>query len=729
MTRSHRLISWLLMLSAVLAAAACQPTIPPLPDITVVITAVDNEAALAAAVEGALTATAQRQALITETALALGGITLTPTPTPTATLTPPLPTATPFLSPTPTTTPTSTATPTLAPLPSNTPPPLEESAADSPGRLRLLHALRRSGLGPVEVYVDDVRVARGLEFGADSGYTAVAGRSVRVAVRPVGANESSAEQLAPPLVSSVVDVGAGASVSVVLADMGQLTPSLVVVREDITPLRTRYARLTVLQANSTLLRFNALVPGLAGALAYNMAFGDQIGPFDVPAGSYTVNMYDADIPDQLITSLSGLRLNNYVNHLLVLVPAADSLGPQEATDYLLFSGSTARTPADVAVTFINAAPSVGTVRIVVDDSVLVSSLPVGHHTVALPLSRQGGVVLIEDLAGENLYLNGLGPFDTPDDRIVVIMDPPAGTAGRTERVRPVVFAVDAPESAARAAVRLIHGLSGTNRTLDLELRATSRTEIESIFGVPPGQQESAAYVPVIQGVRLATASEYVGRVPAVFDVRVVLSGTQSVQDALTSVQMLAGGVYDFVVVPGETAGVARLLLIQPDVQVAGPGINRGDPQVVREQVEAALTALAPAVTPTSTAARTATPTSSPVFTNTPRPSNTPALPPPALLVDPVPPNAAVDSFMLTGLNLRPDSRYTISLAGGPEDLSGSTDANGSFTRTVAIPAGLRPGAYTVRVCVDCRAGGANQEVFAVFVVADRARTPTATPVP
>ena len=716
------------MLSAVLAAAACQPTIPPLPDVTVVITAVDNEAALAAAVEGALTATAQRQAQITETALALGGITLTPTATPTATLTPPLPTATPFLSPTPTTTPTSTATPTLAPLPSSTPAPPEVSAVDSPGRLRLLHALRRSGLGPVEVYVDDVRVARGLEFGADSGYTAVAGRSVRVTVRPVGTNDSSAEQPAPPLVSSVVDVGAGASVSLVLADMGQLRPSLVVVREDITPLRTRYARLTVLQANSTLLRFNALVPGLDGALAYNMAFGDQIGPFDVPAGSYTVNMYDADIPDQLIASLSGLRLDSYVNHLLVLVPAVDAPGQQEATDYLLFSGSAARAPGDVAVTFVNAAPGVGTVRIVVDDSVLVGSLPVGGRTVALPLSRQGGIVLIEDAAGEDLYLDGLGPFDTPDDRIVVIMDP-TSAAGRAARVQPVVFAMDAPGSAARAAVRLIHGLAGTNRTLDLELRATSRTEIESIFGVPPGQQESAAYVPVIQGVRLATASEYVGRVPAVFDVRVVLSGTQSVQDALTSVQMLAGGVYDFVVVPGETAGVARLLLIQPDVQVAGPGINRGDPQVVREQVEAALTALAPAVTPTSTAARTATPTSSPVPTNTPRPSNTPALPPPALLVDPAPPNAAVDSFVLTGLNLRPDSRYTISLAGGPEDLSGSTDANGSFARTVAIPAGLRPGAYTVRVCVDCRAGGANQEVFAVFVAADRARTPTATPVP
>lgn len=727
-------MSWLLLLSAALAIAACQPTIPPLPDITVVITAVDDETALAAAVAGALTATAQRQAQLTETALALGGITLTPTATFTPTLTPLPPTATPFLSPTPTPTPTNTTTPTLAPLPTNTPAPSEILSSDSPGRLRVLHALRRSGLAPVEVYVDDVRIAHGLAFGADSGYVAVANPSVRVVVRPVMTpGDTPASQPAPPLVSAVVNVGRGTSVSLVLADMGQLTPSLIVVREDTTPLRTRYARLTMLQANSSLLRFNALAFDLPGALVYNMAFGDQVGPFDLPAGNYTVNLYDADVPDQLITVLSGLRLDSYVNHLLVFVPAANLAGQasqlDESTDYLLFTGSAGRAQGDVAVTFVNAAPSAGAVRITVDDSVLVSSLPVGERTVALPLSQQGGVVLIENTAGENLYLGSLGPFNTPNQRIVAIMDPPNPAAGRTVQVQPAVFTMDAPRSAARAAVRLIHALSGTNRTLDLELRAASRVEIESIFGVPPGQQESAAYAPAVQGVRLGTASEYVGRVPAVFDVRVVLSGTQSVQDALTSVQLLAGGVYDFVIVPGETPGVARLLLIQPDVQVAGPGLNRGDPQVVREQVEIALTALAPVVTPTSTAARTATPTNSPVPTNTPRPSNTPSWPPPSLLVDPAPPNAAVDSFVLTGQNLRPDSRYTISLAGGPEELSGSTDPTGSFSRIVSIPLGLRPGAYTVRVCVDCRAGGANQEVFAVFVVADRARTPTATPLP
>jgi hypothetical protein len=417
-----------------------------------------------------------------------------------------------------------------------------------------------------------------------------------------------------------------------------------------------------------------------------------------------------------------------VNYLLVLVPAADPLFRLDTTEYLLFAGSTGRTPNDVAVHFINAALGAGPVIVSLDDSVLTNNLAVGQKTVALPVGRQGGTLLIEDSDGEALFLGDLGPFSTLDDQIVVIMDAPA-TAVQEIQVQPFVFSMNAPSSSARANVRLIHGLSGTNRPLDLELRATSLTEIESIFGVPPGQQGSSVYAPVIQGVRLGTASDFVARVPAVFDVRVVLTGTQSVQDVITSVQVLAGGVYDFVAVPGGLPGVARLLLVQPDVQVAGPGINRADPQLVREQVEVALTALAPVVTATSTAARTATPTSSPVPTNTPRPSNTPSIPPPALVVDPAPPRGAAGGFMLTGLNFKPESRYTISLAGGPEDLSGSTDSDGAFQRNVAIPVGLRPGAYTVRVCVDCRAGGAQQEVFAVFVVADPARTPTATPLP
>lgn len=724
-------LTHVLLLLIVTLVAACQPEIPPLPDVTVVITAVSDEAALAVAVGEALTATAQHQIALTETALALGGITRTPSPTPTATLTPPLPSATPFLSPTASATPTITPTSTLAPLPTNTPAPLPDVPPDSAGRLRVLHALRQDRPVPIEVYIDDVPVARGMEIGDDSGYIAINGPSARVTVHLLpemmgeGAGADANQQ---PLASSVVTVGPGASVSVVLTDLGLLTPSLVAVRDETVPLATGFTRLTVLQGNPFLLRANVVMPGLSGALAFNMNIGDQAGPFDVPAGSYGMSLYDADSPDQLITTLSGIGLNNFVNYLLVLVPAADPVFRGDTTEYLLFPGSAGRAPSDVALHIINAAPNAGPLTIGIDDIVLVSSLPVGQQTVALPLSRRGGTLLITDAAGVDLVLGGIGPFATLDDQIVVIMDA-SGTAAQTSPLQIVIFPMNAASSSARASVRLIHGLSGTNRTLDLELRATSLTEIESIFGVPPGQQESTAFVPVVQNVRLATASDYAGRVPAVFDVRVVLSGTQSVQDVISGLRVLAGGVYDFVIVPGDLPGVARLLLVQPDVQLAGPGINRADPQVVREQVEMALTELAPAVTATSTAVRTATATSSPVPTNTPRPTNTPSFPPPALVVDPAPPDGAVDSFMLTALNFKPDSRYTISLAGGPEDLSGSTGADGSFVRIVAIPAGLRPGAYTVRVCVDCRAGGAQQEEFAVFVVADPARTPTATPLP
>lgn len=100
--------------------AACDTDIPAPPRITVVITAIENEAALEDAVNDALTATSEFSVPITQTALALEGVTLTPTRTPTATETPLPPTATRFLTATATPTATATSTPTYLPYPTNT---------------------------------------------------------------------------------------------------------------------------------------------------------------------------------------------------------------------------------------------------------------------------------------------------------------------------------------------------------------------------------------------------------------------------------------------------------------------------------------------------------------------------------------------------------------------------------------------------------------------------------
>src|SRR5690606_33013971 len=111
----------LFALTVILITAGCEANIPSPPQITVVITAVNDQQALDDAVMGALTATAQQNMFATETQLARAAISLTPSVTPTATLTPEPPTETPFLSPTPTATSSPTLTPTTAPLASSTP--------------------------------------------------------------------------------------------------------------------------------------------------------------------------------------------------------------------------------------------------------------------------------------------------------------------------------------------------------------------------------------------------------------------------------------------------------------------------------------------------------------------------------------------------------------------------------------------------------------------------------
>lgn len=728
--RRARLTSlFLIALAALLVVTACQPEIPPLPNVTVVITAVSDDQALAAAVDAALTATAERNIAATETALARGNITLTPTATPTVTLTPPPPTETPFLSPTPTRTPTATPTPTLGPLPSSTPLAAAQTIAGGGGRLRVLHAMRHATINAVEVYIDDVRVAQGLEIGEDTGYVAITAPTVRVVIRAVpDVNDPPATGTELPLVSRVIDVGQGASVSVLLSNLDEVTPSLIPIRDEMAPLATGYTRLNVVQANPFLLRSNVIATGLPGALAFNMAPGDIPGPFDIPVGTYSLSLYDADSPDQLITGFSGLALNSFTSYLLVFVAAANPADVLRTTDYLVFAGSTSRPAGDVGVHFVNAAVNAGPLTIGLDDNVIVNSLGVGESTLALPVSQQGATLIADSAQRTTVFLGGLGPFTTPGDYIVVFTEAPS-PGPNAGQVVASTFPIGAPASNVRASMRLIHALTGTNRSLDLEIRATSQTEIVNTFGVPQSQQTSSTYAPVVQNVRYGTGSDYVVRAPAVFDVRAVLSGTQSVQATISSLQVMAGGVYDFVAVPGDTAGVVRLILVQPDVQVAGPAINRGDPEVVREQVEVALTALAPQVSPTSTAARTATPTSSPVPTNTPRPSNTPSVPPPSIAINPAPPNAAAGSFVLMGANFRPNSRYTVSFDGGPENISGGTGEDGGFEQNITVPVNLGPGPHIVRVCVDCRIGGAQQEVLAVFVVADPARTPTPTPLP
>ncbi|MBZ0286016.1 MAG: hypothetical protein K8I30_00270, partial [Anaerolineae bacterium] len=264
----------------------------------------------------------------------------------------------------------------------------------------------------------------------------------------------------------------------------------------------------------------------------------------------------------------------------------------------------------------------------------------------------------------------------------------------------------------------IHALSGGS-SLSLEILRVAASQGSS----------GPTWIPIASAAA-GTASGYVPRTPEILDVRVVITGTRNVIAQLQGLQLLPGGMYDFVALPGEEVGTFRLELMQPVVQFTSLAIDKGDPTAIAEAVQATLTAQAPAISPTPTSANTATPTPTPVATNTPRPTNTPSVLPPVLIVDPAPPNAALNSFTLTGQRFSEGKRFEVLLDADLQEIGrGTTSSSGDFQLTVRLPVDIEPGPHIIQVCVDCRAGGVQQAQYASVVVADPDVTPSPTPRP
>ncbi len=704
----------LLVLLAALLAAACDTAIPSPPPITVVITAVDDTAALADGVAQALTGTAQVQIGLTETVLALGGITLTPSSTPTPSPTPAV-VPTRQVSPTATFTPSVTPTPTFVPFATSLP---ALAAADAPGRLRVLHGWRGDEAQPApafDVYINGQRVKRGLTSAQASNYQQVPPGAVQVALFNSATNVDIGTRAAPEL-ATVVEVPPGGSVSLLLLEPGALIPIV----ENAQPVPSGRARLTIVQANPLLLPANVLLPDIQRALVYNLRLNDIVGPLDVPAGSHLVDLYDAEKPEQLITSLrANLTLANRLEYVLVLLPSP-IVG---ITEHLLFSGAPRGLPTDTFIRFVNAAPQAGEFALLLDDQTQFDLLPVGM-TEAIPVSTLGVRVTALARNGRRLMDVPLGPWDTPAvqraSKIVLL-------TGDAQSLNAATFVQSPPRSAINASLRLIHGLQDVI-PLNLEIRpalvAPPTADAPTAPGAPTLPPE-ALWQPAAQA-SFGLASDYVTRAPGLYDVRLLLSGTRNVIAQINQVELAAGGTYDFVAFPGAEPGSAQMALVEPDVQVSNLGAP-SDPDAIAEAVRATLTAAAPRITSTPTRAFTPTPTWTPVLTNTPRPTNTPSLPPPSLLVDPAPPNTLRDQVTVIGQGFAAGAQFVVRLDDNPAVLfTGRTLDDGTLAALVNLPATVSAGPHVLRVCADCRPGGQQQEAFAVINVAPPDLTPTAT---
>ncbi len=690
-----RLLTWVVLIALFLAA--CEAKVPTPPPVTVVVSSVDYQSALADGVALALTATAQQPAGATETQLARLGVSLTPSLTPSHTRTPLPPTPTRQVTPSRPPPPSITPSPTFAPFPVNG---MDNTGGDgAAGRLRVLNAWANAS---VDVYLNDVRISRSLPFAGATTYHELQTEAVRVTV------------IAGSLtLGQVVAVPAGGSVSVLVADFGSGV-TLRPVYEDVSALSMNASRLTVVQANPRLLRADLLLPEVQRTLAFALDVNEQAGPIDLPSRDYRIEFYDSTAPGELLTILNKLHLDSQVNYLLVLLPPPPNA--TTLTDYVLFEGSAPRVNGDVGVRFVNAASQPLSVQW--GGQVQLTRLDVGSLSVPLPLPASGTKLTLTDdqqrVIAEQDITTGEG------DQVVVIR-----TNEMDRNVEIVAFSQSAPSSVLNSQLRLINALPDIS-ALSLELR------IAGTALTPPAPAADQEWLVLLDRIPYGGASSYAGLGSELYDVRVTLAGTETIVAAMPEVQLLAGSLYDFVVVPGSESGSAHLLLVQPDVQT-GLRLGQLDPSVV-EQVRATLTAMAPSVVSVSSDTPTPTPTMTAVFTNTPHPTNTPSVSSPSLLVDPAPPQVAVGSFVLLGLDFVPRMDYVVSLVPSQRVLlRGITDVNGTLVADIILPANMADGLYIVRACVGCTSSGPQQEAFtvinAIFPTPSPAPRFTRTPIP
>jgi hypothetical protein len=463
-----------------------------------------------------------------------------------------------------------------------------------------------------------------------------------------------------------------------------------------------------------------MAPTLRVMLVNNLVNGEIAGPYDLPAGEYPFDLYDNVREGQVIANLLPVTLLSQSSYILVLLPSSNAA--EQLTEVKLLSGFTRSLDTDVRVRFVNALETASSIQAEVDGQLKLSQLAYGAISDPVAASSLGAKLTLSSADQQILFEGGLSAFPADDrsDRLIIVSEnPQAGTPGQQPAVL-TILSQNPPPSTINARVRLVHALPG-GVPLILQVRPQTTGSTLGATEVPwasVGQAEFGA------------ASDYLNRNPGVYGVRVLLSTNQSPIGILENVQFLAGGIYDFMIVPGDEPGSAVLKLVEPSIQVTELVLGEGNPTAVFEAVAATLTSQAPVSTATPTRAFTPTPTRTPVPTNTPRPTNTPSFLQPTLLVNPAPPNTVLGSLNLTGQNFQPGQAYVVTLDNDTRVISsGTVNEDGTILVTVQLPENLSPGSHIVQVCVDCRPRGAQQLALAVFLARDARITPTATAQP
>ncbi len=247
------------------------------------------------------------------------------------------------------------------------------------GALRFLHAL--PGGPAVDVFVDNILAARGLNFSGATRYLNVAAGDHAITVTATGAGSAPA---GTALLTATLSITPDKDHQLIVVGGTAQKPEALVFPQDLGPVAAGNARLSAVHAIKDAPPID-IVRGDGGPLIQGLKYGQNYGEFDLPASGAELAIVPAggDLSGAIVKATPiGIAAGTH-NTLVALGTVEGSVKP----NYLLLTAPTASNAAtDVLVRFVHAVSGAAPVDVYVNGKLTVPALAEGAFSEHLALA-------------------------------------------------------------------------------------------------------------------------------------------------------------------------------------------------------------------------------------------------------------------------------------------------------------------------------------------------------
>lgn len=272
------------------------------------------------------------------------------------------------------------------------------------GSLRIVNALL--GIGPVDVFLDNERVALALQPQAVTPYFSLAAGRHALAVRAVGA-----DRLAAPLADILIDLSPNGSQTAVIYQRQINTAeglgsalaqsgAIFVINDDRSPTQLGRTRLTAVNlALNAPERINIGYPS-GEALLYQVVRQQPYGTIDIDAGAYSLAVLDGQsITRQILARLGEQIFYSNTLYTLVVVPnpaaaGAAASGTEPVKAFLVSAPLDTQADAGLRLRIIHAAHSTAVLDVYIDERLVASRVNYSRFTEYLGLANYSHIITI-----------------------------------------------------------------------------------------------------------------------------------------------------------------------------------------------------------------------------------------------------------------------------------------------------------------------------------------------